>query len=66
VLGQGKNGGEAPSAAAEPAAPPAGRTGPARKECLTCALRCPAASGFPPALPAAVDRFRFAAVLPSL
>src|SRR6267378_3164194 len=51
-----------PSASAEPASPPAGRTGPAHKECLTCAPPDRPASGFPPALPAAVDRFRFVAV----
>src|SRR5207245_2648332 len=51
-----------PSASAEPATPPAGRTGPAHKECLTGALPDRPASGFPPALPAAVDRFRFVAV----
>src|SRR5208282_530034 len=50
-----------PSASAEPAAPPAEQSDPARKECLTCAFHCPPASGFPPALPVAVDRFRFAA-----
>ena len=31
-------------------------------ECLTFALRCHPASGFPLAAPVAVDRFRFAAV----
>ena len=31
-------------------------------ECLISALRCRPASGFPPVAPAAVDRFRFAAV----
>src|SRR5204862_1132160 len=46
--------------------PPAGRTGPARRECLTCALHCHPASEFPPALPVAVDKFRFAAVPRSL
>jgi hypothetical protein len=52
----------APSASAEPATPPAGRTHPARKECLTGALPDRPASGFPPAGPAAVGRFRYAAV----
>src|SRR4029077_893116 len=51
-----------PNASAEHAAPLAGRIGPARKECLTSALRCRPASGFPPVAPAAVDRFRFAVV----
>ena len=31
-------------------------------ECLACAFHCPPASGFPPVLPAAVDKFRFVAV----
>src|SRR5208282_175725 len=51
-----------PSASAEPATPPAGRTDPARKECLACAFHCHPASGFPPALPVAVGKFRYAAV----
>src|SRR5580698_6607584 len=55
-----------PSASAEPAAPPAGQTDPAHKECLACAFHCHPASGFPPALPVAVHRFHFAAVPRSL